>query len=576
MEIIPKEIIVRQTSPHIAYIFVSVFGLILDILALLCVILIMIGFIFIGITMFLPIFTFLVEFIGYSPDQKIAAFLQDLRDLNGSTIARIFVFVPPIMLVLFRDRIARPFRSWRVFAISLLICLPGLELIVLASGSANSIFELISNSRSLSVLSWLNSRIGTDYSSVAYATFTIVKLTIIFSGFLFFPYIVIFLIWYKRLGGFESTRFRRSAKQRSGFLLFLPIFLSNKNTWTGILYLVLSCAFGSLAIAVMPIEAPDFVLRGIVSVVNAFPLVSDTSANFFVGASAYLFWPLTVILIETLIYIFILRPRFVKFITLSMLLPVLSILIFSTPIVQNSDGWEFWLVISILLSIWIIPFVGFLHATFGALYRGAGLAQKAIIKTTLASLPSILMLRCFALDKTLVKRSIHLIGPFNIFNFFLIRLEEVIVQEAFFQAPVIAVANPHDYHEPLGAIREYFSDADWQPFVSDRIAESQAIIFVLGRGNYTGWETQKILENNALDRVIFVVPPDPQPALEYLEQNSEIRKMVGGDDGMRRIESGSVRGFIVGLEGTILIENHFKSELSYRLAMRRLLIEVLN
>lgn len=284
-----------------------------------------------------------------------------------------------------------------------------------------------------------------------------------------------------------------------------------------------------------------------------------------------MFWAVVVMFIAICSYIWLVRPRLIKFLLFSSVLPVLMFFVSLVPAVRSSETGPTWLIFLIFLAIWIIPFMGFLHAGYKSMMLGGGLARKAVIKSNLADNSTLLLLRCFALDNTLVKRSTHIIGTLDIFRLFLIRLEEVIVREAFLKAPVVAVANPKDRQEPLGAVREYLSDADWQPFVFDKIADSQAIIFILGRGNYTGWETQQILESDAVDRVIFIVPPNPQPAIDYLDQNPQVRALIGGDAGMRLIGTRRVRGFITNPESTVFVTSHFSSELSYTLAMRRLL-----
>jgi hypothetical protein len=199
------------------------------------------------------------------------------------------------------------------------------------------------------------------------------------------------------------------------------------------------------------------------------------------------------------------------------------------------------------------------------------MTRKSEIKKGLTNHSSILFLRNFALDSALVKRSIHLLSLLDVFKALRTRLEEVVVREAFLRAPVFAVANPREHNEPPGAIREYLSNSAWQPFVSVSIRDSRAIIFLLGAGRFTDWETRQIVESGALSKVLFIVPPDPRPALDYLAQNDQIASFFATARAHEMIASGNVRGFSVTSQGVTMISNRFKSELAYILATNKLL-----
>ncbi len=430
----------------------------------------------------------------------------------------------------------------------------------------------IDNLWALEGLHWLLTQVNLTEATISSTAVTLFLYSVLFSGFMFFPYMAVFVAWYKRLGGFSLSERAWDINLKIDIWLYLKTFLTNRSTLKGAFFFALACIFGSVAIAVTSIPSPNYYQMHVVGLAQNPSIVPPANANLFVGLADLLFWPMVVMLIAVGTYCWLVRPRFVKFVTFSALLPVLTYLTFLIPAVQASENRAAVYVFLIVISVWIIPFMGLLHAGYSLIVLGGGHARKAVVKSQLADRPTLLLLRCFALDNTLIKRSPHVFGAIDILRLFLIRLEEVIVGEAFLQAPVIAVANPQVEQEPLGAVREYLSNEDWQPFVSDKIVSSQAIVFILGRGNYTGWETQQIIENDAVDRVIFIVPPNPQPALDYLDQNPQIRELVGGDRAVQLIGSRKVRGFVTGESGVVIVMNRFASELSYRLAMRRLLV----
>lgn len=79
--------------------------------------------------------------------------------------------------------------------------------------------------------------------------------------------------------------------------------------------------------------------------------------------------------------------------------------------------------------------------------------------------------------------------------------------------PVCAIGRPDSRRrlQPLGAAREYYSDATWQQAASRRIADSALIVFVLGRTKGLQWEIAQAKAQTVLQKCLFVVPPVPRP-----------------------------------------------------------------
>jgi len=87
--------------------------------------------------------------------------------------------------------------------------------------------------------------------------------------------------------------------------------------------------------------------------------------------------------------------------------------------------------------------------------------------------------------------------------------EDLIAWQAAKVAPVIAIGQPGTRLQPLGAVRDYFSDDDWQVAVLKRINVSSAVIFVVGRSPGAQWELTQIRERGALGKTLFIFPPLP-------------------------------------------------------------------
>ncbi|MFK7877240.1 MAG: hypothetical protein AB8B71_15920, partial [Paracoccaceae bacterium] len=113
------QMLIRQTPPHFAYVFASLLGLVFDLIIFFSSILIALGVLLIGVTLLLPVFFRLLSAIGYPFPANMQDMFTDLRDLNGGTLLRSLMLLPPIAIVMIRESIARPFRTWRGLIISL-------------------------------------------------------------------------------------------------------------------------------------------------------------------------------------------------------------------------------------------------------------------------------------------------------------------------------------------------------------------------------------------------------------------------------------------------------------------------
>ena len=154
-----------------------------------------------------------------------------------------------------------------------------------------------------------------------------------------------------------------------------------------------------------------------------------------------------------------------------------------------------------------------------------------------------------------------------------ILLETAIAATAFRTTPVVAVANPSEANTPIGAMREYFEDDTWQPFISSEIEHSDLILFIVGRGNFTDWETNEIRKANRLSETIFIVPPDQQNALAYLEQNHAVLEDMGGRVFLDVMTTMPVKCFYKHGDTVRVITAPMARSFDYQSALRLALIE---
>lgn len=89
-----------------------------------------------------------------------------------------------------------------------------------------------------------------------------------------------------------------------------------------------------------------------------------------------------------------------------------------------------------------------------------------------------------------------------------------------------AVANPVKLEKEIGAVRERFSNDEWQTAVLKRMHEALVIIFRPALSYYTNWELEQLIINNYLEKTIVVARrEEPSAYYEFLRRMS---KMVKG------------------------------------------------
>ena len=264
-----------------------------------------------------------------------------------------------------------------------------------------------------------------------------------------------------------------------------------------------------------------------------------------------------------------------------LLIPMIVILVtIASGAIQGGDAFSK-IYVGITIGVVILAAITPTMCALFMLVREAqyviGIARVQAFKEGSTGQNPILYLRAFALDGSTIKKRFTLFPVIGVIGLMSIRLEEVIARTCFVLSPLVAVGNPNEERPALGAIRDFLSDDAWQPFVEDKIVDSAAIVFVMADGNFTGWEADKIMSHGAISKTVFVVPPDYGKAVQYLKENPKLLNHIGGQSTLEIVESGNCLClFTKDGECQAILNVSRKDEVSYRLALRKALLDIEN
>jgi hypothetical protein len=92
------------------------------------------------------------------------------------------------------------------------------------------------------------------------------------------------------------------------------------------------------------------------------------------------------------------------------------------------------------------------------------------------------------------------------------RLEEILVSTVTAFGPTVAIGRPSERIPPLGAMRAYYSDDEWQPAIIDWINRAYLIVVMAGRSTMSLWELNYVLRGALVRKLVLVMPPDRDTA----------------------------------------------------------------
>jgi hypothetical protein len=127
--------------------------------------------------------------------------------------------------------------------------------------------------------------------------------------------------------------------------------------------------------------------------------------------------------------------------------------------------------------------------------------------------PAVLLLRSFADDNLPLEKRYHLLW-FLFAADDALTLESFVVDEVWRLGPVLAIGNPSESLNPLGAAREYIPEHRWRSRIQEYLNESAYVVSILGATPGLRWEYQQIEAVGREDRVLVVFPPRPADELQ--------------------------------------------------------------
>jgi hypothetical protein len=110
-----------------------------------------------------------------------------------------------------------------------------------------------------------------------------------------------------------------------------------------------------------------------------------------------------------------------------------------------------------------------------------------------------------------------------------VRIEEVVAQAAVPRGPLIALSNPSDGLERLGAARAHVSDEGWRDYVKQRMGDCRIIVCFLGSTENFRWEVQEILASDIVHKLIVVMPPSYPNDRTITQTLPELAHLMGLD-----------------------------------------------
>ena len=196
-------------------------------------------------------------------------------------------------------------------------------------------------------------------------------------------------------------------------------------------------------------------------------------------------------------------------------------------------------------------------------------ASTESIRLAKRQCPPIILLRPFNLDNTSVTTKRSLIQRILPFFRDANTIEEIVATTCFRYAPIYAVGKPGETLPPLGAIRDYLNDSEWQQYVQEMIRHSQRIVFIAGAASFTRWESLQVINLNGVDKLIVVIPPDKSHGIHYFRENPELAHALNlSQQDLQTLSSGFVRCIVGTRGGSLIVKNRFSTDFDYRIALQ--------
>ncbi len=127
---------------------------------------------------------------------------------------------------------------------------------------------------------------------------------------------------------------------------------------------------------------------------------------------------------------------------------------------------------------------------------------------TLDARPPVILLRSFEDDNLPLETRYRLLWFFSAAKE-AFTLEEFVVNCLWRSGPVIAIGNPGEALNPLGAAREYVAEDRWKDVIHQFLDEAVLVVCILGSTPGLRWEYDAIATRKKKTDVVIVFPPRP-------------------------------------------------------------------
>lgn len=154
---------------------------------------------------------------------------------------------------------------------------------------------------------------------------------------------------------------------------------------------------------------------------------------------------------------------------------------------------------------------------FGALVWGTHIYRRARKQAMLPgselvkkdSRPIVLYLRSFHDDSKIKLRARATDGRILLERLVKISFEELVTNRLWGFGPVLAIGNPRTRRQtaPLGAARDYVTDAGWQETAMQLMRQSSMIVAIAAATQGLAWEIGAVVEGGFLPKLALLVPP---------------------------------------------------------------------
>jgi hypothetical protein len=147
-----------------------------------------------------------------------------------------------------------------------------------------------------------------------------------------------------------------------------------------------------------------------------------------------------------------------------------------------------------------------------------------------------------------------------------VRIEEIVAQAAMPRGPLIALSNPADELEPLGAARAQVSGEDWRDYVKQRIGDCRLVVCFLGDTDNFRWEIDEILARGMAHKLIVVLPPSYLQDRSITQSLPELATLLGLEslvDETARLRDAKVVAWSAPDGGFTAITSRWNDEFAY-------------